>query len=217
MTGRAISPSEAVFNAVAGTNYLIAVDGRASVSGDIVLSWNLNANITQIPMIVQQPLDTTVVTGDTADFDMFAASTAILSYQWYLGDWLAIPSANTNTFSITNVSYLNVGTYSVEVTAATGQNVESLPASLEIGPSLSYDKFSDLMDAATGGGGPNLRIKPLERFIRLPLGVGGHDRLADHQQLQLDDRAGRADPRRCRWRLLPLVSADGDNQRDDGD
>src|SRR4029077_193381 len=67
--------SEAVFNAQAGTNYAIAVDGRASASGDIVLSWSFNTNITQIPMIVQQPLDTTVAAGDTASFSMFAAST----------------------------------------------------------------------------------------------------------------------------------------------
>jgi hypothetical protein len=152
--------SQAVFNTMTGTNYQIAVDGRASASGDIVLNWNLNTNITEIPIIVQQPLDMTVVAGGTANFDMFAASTANLSYQWYLGDWLAISGATTNTLTLTNVSYLNVGTYSVEVTAATGESVESLPASLEIGPSLSYDKFSDLMDAATGGGSSNLRIKP---------------------------------------------------------
>ena len=152
--------SQVAFNAEAGTNYLIAVDGRSTDSGDLVLNWNLNTNITEIPMIVEQPLDTTVVAGGAASFDMFAASTAALSYQWYLGDWLAIAGATNNTLTITNVSDVNVGTYSVAVTAATGESVESLPASLEIGPSLSYDKLEDLLDYVAGLGGPLLRFKP---------------------------------------------------------
>jgi hypothetical protein len=165
--------SEAVFNAVAGTNYVIAVDGRVSASGDIVLTWNLNTNISQVPMIVQQPLDTTVVAGDTANFSMFAASTTNLSYQWYLGDWLAILGATTNTFAITNVSYLNVGDYSVQVAAATGESVESLPASLEIGPSHSYDKLEDLLDSLGGNVGPHVSskdspIKPSFNSVSFP-------------------------------------------------
>ena len=153
--------SQLAFNAVAGTNYLIAVEGRSTVSGNFVLSWNLNTTITPIPIIVEQPLNTTVVAGGTASFDVFAASSTNMSYQWYLGDWLAIAGATTNTLTITNASYLNVGTYSVQVTASTGQSVESLPASLEIGPSHSYDKLEDLLDV-TGLGVPLGLFRPLD-------------------------------------------------------
>src|SRR5207249_7194596 len=44
-------------------------------------------------------------------------------------------------------------TYSVEVTSAAGQTVESLAASLEIGASAhSFDKLEDLLASLSGGG-----------------------------------------------------------------
>ena len=85
--------SKVLFNAAAGSNYLIAVDGLAGATGHLVLSGVLNTNISSIPQILQQPADVTTVDGGTAVFTVFAASTTNLNYQWYEGDWLAIPGA----------------------------------------------------------------------------------------------------------------------------
>jgi hypothetical protein len=150
--------SEAVFNAQSGTNYYIAVDGLAAYSGDIVLSWNLDTNLTEIPRILQHPVDVGASPGGTASFDVFAASTTNLTYQWLFGGWLAVAGATNATLTLTNVGYLDVGNYSVEVTSATGQTVESLAANLEIGfesDSTSFDKLEDLLldEAAPQGGG----------------------------------------------------------------
>ncbi|MCL4788437.1 MAG: immunoglobulin domain-containing protein, partial [Verrucomicrobia bacterium] len=144
--------SEASFNATAGTAYLIAVDGFAGRGGDLVLGWNLDTNLTAVPRIIQHPRDVTVVAGETAQFDVFAVSSAALSYQWVLGGWLASAGATNATLTIPNASYLDVGNYSVEVTAA-GQTVESRSAALEIGPlpdAQSFNKLEDLLTLAEG-------------------------------------------------------------------
>jgi len=165
--------SEAVFNAAAGTNYLIAVDGLGNASGDIVLAWSLDTNITLIPKIVQHPANVTVAAGGVAPFSVFAASATNLTYQWYLGNWLAIPGATNSTLVLSNVTYLNVGTYSVEVTSANGQTVASLPASLEIGPSAdaqSFDKLEDLLAGVASGN--NFANSILARSDREEAGAG---------------------------------------------
>ena len=157
--------SEAALNVTNGMTCQIAVDGLASASGDIVLTWNLDTNITQIPKIIQQPQDQTVGLGGMATFNVFAASTTNLSYQWYFGDWLALSGATNTSLTVSNVSFLNVGTYSAEVTSAAGQIVESLSASLEIGPTAnahSFDKLEDLLQATGVSGMVSLsRIRPM--------------------------------------------------------
>ena len=130
------------------------MDGLANAGGDIVLSWELDTNITEIPRIIQQPLDVVGSVGGSASFTVFAASTTNLSYQWILGGWLGFAGETNATLTLTNVSPADVGTYSVEITSATGQRVISLPAHLEIGPapdSQSFDKLEDLLAGLAGG------------------------------------------------------------------
>src|SRR5207248_1366686 len=118
--------------------------------GDLVLTWSLDTNITQVPKIIQQPADITTATGGNASFSVFAASTINLSYQWYFNDCLAIAGATNTSLTISNVGPLDVGFYSVEVTSAAGQTVESIQAALEIGPVTdghSFDKLEDLVAA----------------------------------------------------------------------
>src|SRR5262249_51919811 len=136
--------SEAVFNATAGSNYFIALDGLSGNRDDIVLTWSLDTNITQIPKIIQQPKDVTTVLGGNAIFSVFAASTTNLSYQWYFNDWLALAGATATNLMITNISPLNLGVYGVEITAASGQSVASAGASLEIGPGAGGHSFDKL-------------------------------------------------------------------------
>jgi hypothetical protein len=148
--------SQVQFNAAAGTTYIIAVDGLGSANGDIVLSWNLVANVAQIPMITTQPADVTVSAGGTAFFSVSATCNTNLTYQWYYNDSLAIAGVTNALLTISNVGPTNVGLYRVEITSATGQTVVSDEVSLEIGPfagAHSFDKLEDLLASLSGGKG----------------------------------------------------------------
>jgi hypothetical protein len=189
--------SQVFFNAAAGSKYLIAVDGSAGATGRVVLSGVLNTNISWIPQILLQPADVTVLAGDTATFTVsaagitnltyrqfpdrhhrhdhhhhhgFAASTTNLTYQWYVGNWQAIPGATNATLTISNVSPSDVNIYGVIVTG-NGQNVASLRATLEIGPSLSFDKLQDLLrqlSLAAGGGSSYIKFIALASSASFP-------------------------------------------------
>jgi hypothetical protein len=74
--------SGAQFNAIAGTEYQIAVDGFAGREGIIVLSWNLEPTREVLPEIIAQPQSQTVGSGATVGFTVGARG-AGLSYQWF--------------------------------------------------------------------------------------------------------------------------------------
>src|SRR5207249_3820604 len=101
--------------------------------GNIVLTWNLDTNITQVPRFIQQPVSVTASLGGSASYSVFAASATNITYQWYFNCCLALPGETNSTLTISNITPLNVGTYRVEVTAA-GQTIRSQDALLEIGP-----------------------------------------------------------------------------------
>ncbi len=111
--------SEVVFNAVAGTEYLIAIDGFGRASGNIVLSWNLDPNIAEVPRIFQQPVSQTVAPGADVTFSVFAASAQPLFYQWVFNCEL-IPDATNAVLTVTNVQPAKVGSYSVRVSQQSG-------------------------------------------------------------------------------------------------
>ncbi len=140
--------SEVVFNARAGTNYLVAIDGFSGARGDIVLTWNLDTNLTEAPRMVEDPLPFTAALGGNAIFTALAASSLSLTYQWYQNCCLAIPDATNTTLIITNIGPLDIGTYRVEATTSRGGTVRSADAFLEIGPRAdahSFDKLDDLI------------------------------------------------------------------------
>jgi len=146
--------SEVAFNAQAGSNYNIAVDGFFGASGNIVLTWNLDTNLTAIPRIILQPVGATTVPGGNATFTVFAASSSNLTYQWYFNCCLAIAGATNATLVVSNVSVLDVGYYTVDVTVAGGASVRSVQATLELGPDnqlQSQDKFEDLLINGVAG------------------------------------------------------------------
>jgi len=157
--------SEAAFSAQAGSNYLIAIDGFFGATGHVVLTWNLDTNLTAVPRIIQQPFGATAVAGSSATFTVFAASSTNLTYQWYFNCCLAIAGATNATLTIPNVSALDLGYYTVEVMSAGGTVVRSAQASLEIGPDSqlqSQDKFEDLLiNGVAGLAGGKGEPKPL--------------------------------------------------------
>jgi hypothetical protein len=138
--------SRAVFNAVAGVEYLIAIDGLVDASGNIVLSWNLDATVIDFPRIIAEPVSQSIAAGDSASFEVVATSQTPMRFQWFFG-CQQIPGATNSLLSLSNIQARNVGFYRVVVMNSFTRVAESLPAALEIGPNpaaLSFDKLEEV-------------------------------------------------------------------------
>jgi hypothetical protein len=178
------------FNAVAGTEYQIAIDGFGGESGEFVFSWLFEAQAPPLPVIVTPPRSQTAAAGSSVTFTVDALADGVdkddeddkkddkdghkkhphvkatLTYQWYFNG-AAIPGATKSSYTVTNVQDSTVGIYTVSVTDGK-QTVETQPVSLQInetGPNVqdvqAKDKF---LDAANSEplrlGTPPVRFAP---------------------------------------------------------
>ncbi|MCX6925922.1 MAG: immunoglobulin domain-containing protein, partial [Verrucomicrobia bacterium] len=76
------------------------------------------------PMITSQPANQTVVAGDNAAFNVLAAGTPPLSYQWMVNGTNLV-GATATSLLLTNVQSADAGVYSVVVTNAVGTATSS--------------------------------------------------------------------------------------------
>ena len=143
--------SAVTFNAVAGTDYHIAVDGYDGASGQIVMNWSSVTATREPPKIVQQPEDRAFVAGATASFAVVATSSAKLAYQW-TRNRVELPGATEAMLTIPHVSAEHVGVYRVAVTDSFGAAVISEPANLELGASPNLISRNKFRDGGTGSG-----------------------------------------------------------------
>ena len=178
--------SEVVFNAVAGTEYLIAIDGFGQASGNTVLSWSVDPNIAEVSRIFQQPVSQTVAPGTDVSFSIFAASGLPLYYQWVF-NCAVIPGATNAVLTVINVQPANVGSYAVLVSnspdslqgGSAGQCsgcLASVRAFLEIGPDskvLSQDKLGDVTAALNRSSTQNTPLRRLSSIGFVSPGVLG--------------------------------------------
>ena len=136
--------SKVQFNALAGTEYSIAVDGFAGTGGKFVLSWTNEATSEVLPVIEETPTGVTVRQGEPATLGINATGTG-LTYQWFFNGE-PITAATNSTFTRTNVQPSHVGFYNVRVSNAQMRSVDSPAAILEIGPTnfQSLDKPESL-------------------------------------------------------------------------
>ena len=93
------------------------------------------------PVITAQPANQAVLQGATASFNVGAGPNALLYYQWQvsevnLTDGGNISGSTTDTLTITNVTGINTGSYSVIVSNAAGLTSSS-NALLTITPSAA--------------------------------------------------------------------------------
>lgn len=91
--------------------------------------------ITDKPVLSMPPNQNVICPGDTVTWAGYAVGVPPLSYQWR-HNGAAIPGATTTTFSITNVSSANSGSYDLLVTNAYGSAVSGPLAIDQIVPSL---------------------------------------------------------------------------------
>ncbi|HKX60499.1 MAG TPA: immunoglobulin domain-containing protein, partial [Verrucomicrobiae bacterium] len=120
--------SRASFNAQAGREYQIAIDGVGGSVGNIVLSWETEGN-TSLPVIAAPPLSQTIAPGGTAVFSVSVAAPGALQYQWFFG-CQALRGQTNAVLTLTNVQSRNVGLYRVMIVSQSGRVVDSLPAAL---------------------------------------------------------------------------------------
>jgi hypothetical protein len=126
--------SKVQFNAVAGTEYQIAIDGLAGSSGHISVNWNLEVTSNQIPHISQQPQSQAVLFGSNAVFSVEVDSNFLpLTYQWRTNgiNIQDNPTATTSTLVVTNAQWDDVARYTV-VVSNTVRAVESTVAYLDL-------------------------------------------------------------------------------------
>ncbi|KAB2659687.1 MAG: hypothetical protein DVB31_15540, partial [Verrucomicrobia bacterium] len=160
--------SELHFNAVAGTDYQVAVDGFAGASGQLVLGWNLDSAAAPLPVISGQPADTLSPLGLPVAFSVIAGPPGV-TYQWW-ANGAPLAGATQSTLLLPGISADAAGTYSVRVTAPGGGTLESREALLEITSgidagtaALSANKLEDLFaDNPVGPVGAAGRAAALE-------------------------------------------------------
>lgn len=164
--------SRVVFNAVAGTDYQIAVAGFAEAAGIIVLSWDLDPAKPPLPRIVSAPEDRVVPVGGQTDFVVLAEGDGLV-FQW-LFNGVELPGETASLLRRTAVVPPMAGVYSVRVTNAAGESRETIAALLEVvslpTAVVSADKIEDLFpeDAASA---PALQAPGGSAWTSIPAGV----------------------------------------------
>ena len=81
--GAAYLTSEVRFNALAGLDYEIAVDGFAGRRGAFTLEWEFQVTSDKIPVITAQPVSQTALFGSAPLFAVVATGTGLV-YRWHL-------------------------------------------------------------------------------------------------------------------------------------
>lgn len=140
------------FNAVAGREYHIAVDGFNLAIGQVLLNWTLDTTSALLPVITALSPNQTVGEGETITLSIQVES-ALVSYQWLLNG-APISGATNSLLKIEKVSYNDVGKYTVRLTAA-GNTLLSHAISVQINDTdgtvqrsaTTYDKLADLAAA----------------------------------------------------------------------
>lgn len=144
--------SEVRFNALAGTEYQVAIDGYVGAAGEVVLSWELIQGALALPEIVRQPASVLALSGSSAEFQV-ETTTENATYQWFRNG-VPLPGETSATLVIPRVNRLNSGAYRVRVSSLTGLSTDSADAQLEgfdrveAAGTLSADKLEDLFSAA---------------------------------------------------------------------
>jgi len=144
--------SRVQFNAVAGQEYHVAVDGFAFAVGTILLNWNLQPTLAQLPVLGLLTPGQTVGAGETVSLAVQVELQPLLSLQW-LRNGMPIPGATNSILTIQNVQDNDVGNYALR--ARIGQFTVTTESSyLQINETdggvnrdaAAFDKLGDAVD-----------------------------------------------------------------------
>jgi hypothetical protein len=136
-------------------DYSVVVSGVGSVTSAPPAVLVVDTNVPWLA-ITAQPQGATVVAGSTVTLTVTAAGTTPMLYQWQknganLADGGHVSGANTAALTLSNVTFLDSGSYTVAITNAAG-GTNSAAASLSvIHPMPYYDPFAYPAGANLGG------------------------------------------------------------------
>jgi hypothetical protein len=131
--------SRLTFAAPAGAAYQIAVDGFSAASGNIVL--NLSLAPATAPSITAQPQSQTVVAGMNVTFNVAAAGTAPIFYQWQFNGTNLVGKTNSSIV-LTNVQTTQTGNYGVVVSNIAASVTSSNALLTVAAPGTLLDHFA---------------------------------------------------------------------------
>jgi hypothetical protein len=149
--------SQVQFNAVAGVEYAIALDGKGDDCGLFMLTWSFEVTSQLLPFITSQPQSRSVLLGQQHVLAVTASGQNL--YQWYFNG-SPIAGATEAQFVRARVRPEDVGYYFVRVTEQnTGRIVDSRTAILELGPVPAVQSVA----------------RPEDSFFGTEFGSGGGD------------------------------------------
>jgi hypothetical protein len=167
--------SDLEFNAYAGIEYQIVIDGFGAEGGIFVFDWQFENTGHLLPVIVTHPLNQTVAPGTSCSFSVLAIAgctdghydcrhpkpadevghgehNARLTYQWFLNG-TPLPGETNTSLTISGVEEIDLGDYWVQVRDR-DRTIESKAATLQINLSggiaqdvQAFDKFLDAVNS----------------------------------------------------------------------
>ena len=154
--------SAVAFNAVANTEYNIAIDGFYEAKGNITLTWALEPTFDTLPEIITQPQDRTVGLNSTNTLAVQVAGggTFPVYFQWQRNGQ-DLPDQTNATLVLSSVDASRVGNYTVTVSIPGQEHPRTLTSAVAQVQVSSRDgivdpnavaqyKFRDESDTGTG-------------------------------------------------------------------
>ncbi|MGN6385370.1 MAG: immunoglobulin domain-containing protein, partial [Verrucomicrobiota bacterium] len=135
---------------------------RAIVQNKAGSATSLVANVRVLPSgpkIISQPASVTIGASSNIVFNITAAGSQPLTYQWYFNDSI-LPGATADHYSLNNVQTRDAGSYHVVVRNSSG-SIPSAPAILTVTPVVPY--FLQVPESAMLTAGTNLTLVSLAR------------------------------------------------------
>lgn len=108
-----------------------ALSGAARRFYRVLVGGQLPPPVVNPPVILTQPTNLVLASGQTAVFAATADGTAPLSYQWFFNTNTAVAGATSNVLVLSNIQLTDAGTYALRVTNSAG-TVSSVAALLTV-------------------------------------------------------------------------------------
>jgi hypothetical protein len=145
--------SRASWNAQAGLDYHVVIDGVTGETGTYLCNWNLEITGALLPVFTTHPRSRSVPPGGTVTFSSAAFDPRlVLDFQWFHNGNLMAGETSSN-LTLVNVQPAQLGRYRVAVTNSVGRVAFSTTAELEIGPVPEITSKDKIAEISTGGGG----------------------------------------------------------------
>ncbi len=148
--------SSLTFNADAGREYLMVVDGVAGARGIAAINYHLQAAPAGVPPVIsQQPLSQEIALGGEVTIEVLASGTAPLAYAWSFQQ-ASMAGQGTSLLSLSNVQLNQAGDYYVVVSNSFG-SVQSAVASLSV---VTLPSVGGLPSVVTKFSGESFSLSP---------------------------------------------------------